>query len=72
MKDEFKDCFEVTADGKFIIDQQSTAARRHLLRQLNDNVFQNIEKRVAGVRKYSQNSDQQSQKSSISNVGSVS
>lgn len=35
----FKDAFEITSDGKFIIDPSNEVQRKHLFRNLNDNVF---------------------------------
>ena len=57
IKENFSDCFEITEDGKFIIDTNDLASRRHLVRNLNDNVFQNIHHRVVGTRNYQQETD---------------
>ena len=52
IKDNFSDCFEINDKGEFIIDTNDSASRRHLIRHLNDNVFQNIQHKVIGTRNY--------------------
>lgn len=52
IEENFSDCFEIDADGKFRIDENSLVTRKQLVRNLNDNVFQNIDKKFMGVIVY--------------------
>ena len=59
IEENFSDCFEIDSQGKFNIDENNLVSRRHLMRNLNDNVFQNIDKKVMGVIVY-KNQDRKS------------
>ena len=51
-KEHFGDCFEISENGKFIMDDNNQVTRKELMRHLNDNVLQNIDKKVMGLKKY--------------------
>ena len=51
-RENFQDFFDITEDGRFIIDQTDSAARQHLLSYVNDNVYQNLDKRGLSVKIY--------------------
>jgi hypothetical protein len=55
IQENFADCFEIDEFGKFHIEENNLVTRRHLMRNLNDNIFQNIDKKVMGVIKYKNN-----------------
>lgn len=51
-KEHFSDCFEISENGKFMIGDNNETTRKELIRHLNDNVLQNIDKKVMGLKKY--------------------
>jgi len=51
-KEHFSDCFEISENGTFIMDDNNQVTRKQLIRHLNDNVLQNIDKKVMGLKKY--------------------
>lgn len=48
---EFKDCFNLTEDGKFEINHDH-ATRKYLMSHVNDNVFQNINAKLLSALSY--------------------
>jgi hypothetical protein len=42
-KEHFSSCFDIK-DGQFIIDKHDKAVKKHLLMQINDNVYKNIDR----------------------------
>jgi hypothetical protein len=42
-KEHFADCFDLK-DGRFKIDKNDLAVKKHLMMQINDNVYKNIDR----------------------------
>ena len=69
-KDHFGNCFEIDDSGKFQIDQNDVSTRRFLMKHLNDNVLQNVDKKFMGVKKY-HSDDSQPQNSTNSKLSNL-
>jgi len=52
MKEHFNDAFQIDESGIFLIDETDLISRKHLLSNLNDNVFQSIDKNRFAMRVY--------------------
>ena len=61
-KEHFSDCFQISENGTFLMDDNNRLTRKQLIRHLNDNVLQNIDKKVMGLKKYHNEDQEQTRK----------